>query len=54
MKQFLKYAAVGIAGYFVGFFEMRYKVISIIANTYVAEKEKELENNSDSENKEEP
>lgn len=25
MKQFMKYAAVGVAGYLVGFYEMKYK-----------------------------
>lgn len=27
MKQFMKYAAVGVAGYLVGFYEMKYKVV---------------------------
>lgn len=35
MKQFLKYAAVGVAGYLVGFYEMKYKVVKAIAQGYV-------------------
>ena len=27
MKDFVKYAAVGIAGYLVGFYEMKYKLV---------------------------
>lgn len=35
MKQFVKYAAVGMAGYLVGFYEMKYKVVKAIANRYI-------------------
>lgn len=31
MKQFVKYAAVGVAGYLIGFYEMKYKVVKAIA-----------------------
>lgn len=31
MKQFAKYAAVGLAGYLVGFYEMKYKIVKAIA-----------------------
>lgn len=34
MKQFLKYAAVGVAGYLVGFYEMKYNVVKAIAQVY--------------------
>lgn len=40
MKQFMKYAAVGVAGYLVGFYEMRYKVVKAMAQGFV-EKEQE-------------
>ena len=30
MKQFMKYAAVGIAGYLVGFYEMKYKCLKVM------------------------
>ena len=35
MKQFVKYAAVGVAGYLVGFYEMKYKVVKAIAKGYI-------------------
>ena len=35
MKQFVKYAAVGVAGYLIGFYEMKYKVVKTIANGYI-------------------
>lgn len=30
MKNFIKYAAVGIAGYLVGFYEMKYKIMKVM------------------------
>lgn len=30
MKNFIKYAAVGIAGYLVGFYEMKYKFMKVM------------------------
>lgn len=41
MKQFIKYAAVGLAGYFIGFYEMKYKVVKVIANGYIERDESE-------------
>ena len=29
MKDFIKLAAVGLAGYFIGFYEMKYKVMKV-------------------------
>ena len=43
MKQFIKYAAIGIAGYYVGFYEMKYKVVKAIAQRHI-EKEQEDSN----------
>lgn len=40
IKQFMKYAAVGVAGYLVGFYEMKYKVVKAMAQGFV-EKEQE-------------
>lgn len=40
MNKFVKYAAVGLAGYFIGFYEMKYKALKSIVNVYV-------ENNQD-------
>lgn len=32
MKDFVKFAAVGVAGYLIGFYEMKYKVVKAIAD----------------------
>ena len=37
MKNFMKYAVVGVAGYLIGFYEMKYKVVKCMA-TYNFEK----------------
>lgn len=37
MKNFVKYAAVGLAGYFIGFYEMKYKAMKIMLNATVEE-----------------
>lgn len=39
MKQFIKYAAVGLAGYFIGFYEMKYKVVKAVAQGFVEREE---------------
>lgn len=49
MKQFTKYALVGLAGYFIGFYEMKYKVVKAIAEGYV----EEAESKNDAEKEEE-
>lgn len=38
MKKIVSYTIVGIAGYLVGFYEMKYKVINAIVKTMVEEK----------------
>ena len=50
MKQFVKYAAVCLAGYFVGFYGMKYKVVKAIANEYI---EQDLEDSEEEEKEEE-
>ena len=35
MKTFVKYAAVAVAGYLIGFYEMKYKVVKAVANWFV-------------------
>lgn len=35
MKNFIKLAAVGIAGYLIGFYEMKYKVVKSIAEVKI-------------------
>ena len=47
MKDFVKYAAVGVAGYLVGFYEMKYKTAMALIKV-LTEK-----NQEDSEEKEE-
>lgn len=32
MKNFIKYAAVGVAGYLIGFYEFKYKVVKAMAS----------------------
>ena len=48
MKDFVKYAAVGVAGYLIGFYEMKYRVTKAMLEGFV-EKEKD---EKDSEEKE--
>lgn len=44
MKHFLKYAAVGIAGYLVGFYELKYKMMkTMLENKLNKEQETEEE-----------
>lgn len=39
MKQYVKYALVGVAGYLIGFYEMKYKVIKAIAKGRIGKEE---------------
>ena len=41
MKNFIKYAAVGIAGYFIGFYEMKYKIVKLMLDNKIKEEQKE-------------
>lgn len=41
MKQFIKYAAVGVAGYLVGFYEMKYKVTRAMLNGFIEKDQKD-------------
>jgi hypothetical protein len=43
MKNFIKLAAVGLAGYFIGFFEMKYKVMKIMLDNVSKESQQEEE-----------
>lgn len=49
MKQFVKYAAVGVAGYLIGFYEMKYKVVKAIANGYIKRNEEDSEEEKEEE-----
>lgn len=46
MKSVLKYAAVGVAGYLIGFYEFKYKVVKAMA---VGAMKANSENSTDSE-----
>lgn len=35
MKQGVKLAIVGIAGYFIGYYEFKYKFMKAVANNYI-------------------
>ena len=50
MKNFIKFGLVGLAGYFVGFYEMKYKTLKIITNRLIKELE---EKNSEKEGEKE-
>ena len=41
MKNGIKYAIVGVAGYLIGFYEMKYKVIKLIAKNAVEKQTEE-------------
>ena len=45
MKQGVKLAIVGIAGYLIGFYEYKYKLVKAIANEYINDQSKN--NNTD-------
>ena len=38
MKEFMKFAVVGLAGYFIGFYEMKYKVVKAMCSGFVKKK----------------
>lgn len=40
MRNFIKYAAVGVAGYLIGFYEMKYKLLKTIVEAKVKEDSK--------------
>lgn len=41
MKQSVKYVAVALAGYLVGVYEMKYKVVKAIADEHIKQKDQE-------------
>ena len=49
MKSIVKYAAVGLAGYLVGFYEMKYKVLKAIADKYVTQEKNDSEEEKEEE-----
>lgn len=49
MKPFVKYAAVGLAGYLIGFYEMRYKTTKALLNVMVEKYKKDSEDKKEDE-----
>ena len=43
MKQFVKYMAVGLTGYFIGFYEMKYKMMKVMLSAYAEKHEHDSE-----------
>ena len=48
MKDFMKYAAIGMAGYLIGFYEMKYKTVKAIAEGYIKHNENESKEEEES------
>lgn len=44
----MKYAAVGAAGYLIGFYEMKYKVVKAIAESSIKHNKKDSEEEKES------
>ena len=47
MKNFIKYAAIGFAGYLIGFYEMKYNLVKAIAVHKLESESKEKEEESE-------
>lgn len=48
MNNFIKFAAVGLAGYFIGFYEMKYKTVKAWLQIAADKNEKDEENKEES------
>lgn len=44
MDKFIKYTAIGVAGYLIGYYEMKYKVVKLLLKAQL-EKDVEQEEN---------
>ena len=49
MKDFIKYAAVGVAGYLIGFYEMKYKTTTAILKVLTEDDNKDFEEKTEEE-----
>ena len=49
MKPFVKYTAVGLAGYLVGFYEMKYKATKAVRNVMTEKCKKDSEDKKEEE-----
>lgn len=41
MKDFIKYAIVGVVGYTIGFYEMKYKIQKVMLDSYLKKENEE-------------
>lgn len=48
MKNFVKYGLVGLAGYLVGFYEYKYKVMKVMLEAKLNDEEKKEEEKEES------
>lgn len=48
MKNLIKLAAVGVAGYFIGFYELKYRVMKIALEDYAKDDSKESQKEEES------
>ena len=48
VKNILGYVAVGVTGYFIGFYEMKYKTLKTLLNVALEKEKEEEESNQDS------
>lgn len=44
MNKFIKYTAIGLAGYLIGYYEMKYKVVKLLLKTKMEQDVKQDEN----------
>jgi hypothetical protein len=44
MNKFIKYTAIGLAGYLIGYYEMKYKVVKLLLKTKMEQDVKQAEN----------
>lgn len=49
MRDFVKFAAVGLAGYFIGFFEMKYKAMKVITQGFIDQAEESKKDSKEEE-----
>lgn len=49
MKNYVKLAAVGVAGYLIGFYEMKYKVMKVMLENTIKEDLEESEKDKEEE-----
>jgi hypothetical protein len=48
MNKFIKYTAIGVAGYLIGYYEMKYKVVKLLLKAQLEKDVKQEENEAQS------